>query len=76
MENKFDVKGYQAIISQTGIRQWTFFSDVAWEVASAKEAGMIGYIVVREGNKPLSNSEAAEHKVLYDGLGNIVDLLK
>lgn len=76
MDNKFDVKGYETIISQTGIRKWTFLSDVPREVASAKQAGMSGYVVVRQGNKPLENSEISEHKVLYDGLENILDLLQ
>jgi methionine salvage enolase-phosphatase E1 len=76
VENKFDVKGYERIISQTGIRQWTFLSDVAKEVASAKQAGMQGYVVVREGNKPLEQSEIAEHKVINDGFGSILDLIQ
>lgn len=75
VDNKFDVKGYNAIISQTGIREWTFFSDVPREVAGAREAGMKGYVVVREGNKPLSDSEKAEHKVLYD-IGEILEKLQ
>ena len=45
------------------------------EVAGAREAGMKGYVVVREGNKPLSDSEKAEHKVLYD-IGEILEMLQ
>jgi methionine salvage enolase-phosphatase E1 len=75
VENKFDVKGYKTIISQTGIQKWTFFSDVPQEVSGSIQAGMKGYVVVREGNKPMDNSEAGKHKILYDGLGNILDLL-
>lgn len=75
VDNKFDVKGYKTIISQTGIREWTFFSDVPQEVAGAKEAGMKGYVVVREGNKPLNDLEKLEHKVLYD-IGEILGLLQ
>ena len=76
MESKFNVKGYERIISQTGIRQWTFFSDVAKEIASAKQAGMQGYVVVREGNKPLEPSEIAEHKTIRHGFGAIIDLIQ
>ena len=75
VDNKFDVKGYKTIISQTGIRGWTFFSDVPREVAGAREAGMKGYVVVREGNKALNNSERAEHKVLYN-IEEILELLQ
>ena len=75
VDNKFDVKGYKTIISQTGIREWTFFSDVPREVAGAREAGMKGYVVVREGNIPLNDSEKADHNVLYD-IGDILELLQ
>jgi methionine salvage enolase-phosphatase E1 len=76
VENKFDVKGYESIISQTGIQKWTFFSDVPKEVAGAKEAGMKGYVVVREGNKPLEDSEKEEHKILNDGFVEILNLIE
>jgi enolase-phosphatase E1 len=75
VENKFDSRGYESIISQTGIQRWTFFSDIPGEVAGAKLAGMQGYVVIREGNKPLTDSEIAAHKILDDGFGNILDLV-
>ena len=76
MENKFDVRGYESIISQTGIRCWNFFSDVPQEVSAAQEAGMKGYVVVREGNKPLSDSDKVEYRILYDGFGDVLDLIR
>ena len=75
VDNKFDVKGYESIIDQTGIMEWTFFSDVAKEVGAAEKAGMKGYILVREGNKPLSDKEKEEYNVLYDGIAGILDLI-
>jgi len=75
VENKFDVKGYEGIISQTGIRHWTFFSDIPNEVMGAKQAGMKGYVVVREGNMPISETDAAEHEVLSAGFDKILDLI-
>jgi methionine salvage enolase-phosphatase E1 len=75
VENKFDFKGYERIQERTGIKEWTFFSDVAQEVASAKKSGMQGYVVVREGNKPLTESETAEHTLLEAGLTEIVEEL-
>lgn len=75
MSNKFDVKGYETIVSQSEIQKWTFFSDVPREVTSAKQAGMKGYVVRRPGNKPLESSEIAEHKILEHGLGKILELL-
>jgi methionine salvage enolase-phosphatase E1 len=74
VENKFDVRGYEKIKSDTGIDKWTFFSDVPAEVVGAKKAGMKGYVVVREGNKPLTSSESEAHIVLEDGFGDIVEL--
>jgi methionine salvage enolase-phosphatase E1 len=76
VENKFDVQGYQRIISRTGIKNWTFFSDVSKEISSAEKAGMRGYVLVREGNKPLSDAERAETEVITDGLSRIAGLLK
>lgn len=76
MENKFDVRGYDRIISDTGISNWTFFSDVPMEVMGAQMSGMRGYVVSRKGNKALTNLEMAENRVLYDGLSRILDLIK
>ena len=76
VENKFDVRGYDKIKSETEIEQWTFFSDVPAEIDGAMKAGMKGYVVVREGNKPLTPSESEVHNILEDGFGNIVALTK
>jgi len=71
--NKADLKGYQAIIKETGIEKWIFFSDITKEVDAAEEAGMTAYVVVREGNAPLTLSDVQTHKVLYS-LSGIVEL--
>ena len=76
MENKFDVRGYENIVSRTHIKKWTFFSDVPQEVAAAEMAGMKGYVVVREGNKPLSDTEKAQFDILTDGLLEVSQTLK
>lgn len=70
------MKGYESIIAQTKIQQWTFFSDVAKEVGAAEKSGMKAYILVREGNKPLSDEDKKGYNVLYDGIGGISDLIK
>jgi len=74
VESKFDPTGYQKIIAQTGISQWTFFSDNPKEVEAAEQAGMKGYLVIREGNTPLSDEVKAQHKVIED-LWNLPDLI-
>jgi methionine salvage enolase-phosphatase E1 len=76
VDSKFDVKGYEKIKSETGVEHWTFFSDVPAEVDGSKKAGMKGYVVVREGNKPLTPSERQVHNILENGFGDIVDLTK
>jgi methionine salvage enolase-phosphatase E1 len=73
--NKFDVAGYQRIMKQTGVTQWTFFSDVPLEIESSEKAGMKGYVVVREGNKPLTDAEHSESEIVADGLSRIADLV-
>ena len=37
---------------------------------------MNGYVVVREGNKPIGETEIADHDVLRDGFRNILDLIQ
>jgi len=64
VDNKWDVKGYERIIKETGIKQWTFFSDVPQEIAAAQKAGMKGYVLAREGNKPLTDEEKKNYKVI------------
>jgi methionine salvage enolase-phosphatase E1 len=76
VENKFDARGYERIMEKTNIKRWTFFSDVAGEVDGAKKAGMGGYVVVREGNKPLDPEEEAKHHTLKHGFGDILNCLE
>jgi len=45
-------------------------------VGAAEKSGMKGYILVREGNKPLSDEEKKGYNMLYDGIGGILDLIK
>jgi len=75
VENKFDVRGYETIVLETGIREWTFFSDVPREIAAAEKAGMKGYVLAREGNKPLTEEEKKEYRVVYDGIEGILELI-
>ena len=74
VQNKFDVTGYEKIKDGTGIESWTFFSDVPMEVDAARKAGMKGYVVVREGNKPLTDEERNEY-ALIEGFNDILGLV-
>jgi methionine salvage enolase-phosphatase E1 len=73
--NKFDVNGYERIKKRTGIEKWTFFSDVPMEIEAARKAGMVGYVVVRKGNKPLTNEDVEEHTLLQEGFGNVLEVV-
>lgn len=73
--NKWDVKGYRTIAKETGIEKWSFFSDVVKEVDAAEEAGMQGFVVIREGNAPLTKSDVQTHRVLYS-VSEIVEVVK
>jgi methionine salvage enolase-phosphatase E1 len=70
VENKFDGRGYESIIEQTGLREWTFFSDVPREVTAAEKAGMKGYVVVRDRDNKILDPERMQHKELFNGLEN------
>lgn len=69
------MRGYRTIVKETGIKKWTFFSDVPKEVDAAEEAGMQGFVVIREGNTPLTTSDLETHKVLYS-LSGVLELVK
>lgn len=44
--------------------KWLFLSDNPREVAAAKQAGMQSFVVVREGNAPLSEEDRSAHVVI------------
>jgi len=46
-----------ATLPEVSIHRWLFLSDNVKEVAAAKEAGMESFVVVREGNAVLTESE-------------------
>jgi enolase-phosphatase E1 len=46
------------------MRGWLFLSDNPREVSAAKEAGMQAFVVVREGNAPLSEEDRKAHAVV------------
>jgi len=54
------------------IGKWLFLSDNVKEVAAAKEAGMQSWVVVREGNSPLSESDRDGQVAIesFDGILN------
>lgn len=62
---KAEAASYSRIAAQYpengALEQWLFLSDNVKEVEAAKQAGMISFVVVREGNAPLSESEREEN---------------
>jgi enolase-phosphatase E1 len=52
------------------IRKWLFLSDNVKEVDAAREAGMKSFVVVREGNAPLSGEEK-ERNTLVESFDEI-----
>ena len=76
VQNKFDPDGYKKIMTHTGIKNWTFFSDVPKEVGGAEEAGMNGYVVVRNGNQPIPDSEKENYKILTEGFVDVLKLME
>ena len=64
---KTEAASYAKIASsrpEIEISKWLFLSDNPKEVKAAKEAGMQSFIVMREGNAPLSDEEKAAHRVV------------
>jgi enolase-phosphatase E1 len=60
---KTDVESYRKIAATRGegVGRWLFLSDNAKEVNAAKGAGMQSFVVVREGNAPLSDEEKKDN---------------
>jgi len=60
------------------IGKWLFLSDNVKEVAAAKEAGMQSWVVVREGNSPLSESDRDGQVAIesFDGILNRATMAK
>ena len=64
---KTEAASYAKIASsrpEIEISKWLFLSDNPKEVKAAKEAGMQSFIVMREGNAPLSDEERVAHRVV------------
>ncbi|KIM95023.1 hypothetical protein OIDMADRAFT_60182 [Oidiodendron maius Zn] len=64
---KTEAASYAKIASsrpEIEISKWLFLSDNPKEVKAAKEAGIQSFIVMREGNAPLSDEERAAHRVV------------
>jgi len=62
--SKVEKESYEKIWKQSGLEgdreeigKWLFLSDNVKEVKAAKEAGMMAWVVVREGNAELSDDE-------------------
>jgi len=75
VENKLIENGYEEIKKRTGLEEWSFFSDVPREVGASQKAGMKGYVVSREGNKPLTDEEIEDYTVLKTGFEDILELV-
>lgn len=54
---------------------WVFLSDHVGEVKAAIEAGMMGGIVVREGNAPLSEEDKVGRWVIEGGFAEVTEKL-
>lgn len=56
---KQEKSSYEKIASmrREDVGKWLFLSDNVKEVSAAREAGMQSFVVVREGNAPLSEEE-------------------
>ncbi|RLV95712.1 Enolase-phosphatase E1 [Spathaspora sp. JA1] len=63
---KFESSSYTKILQEIGRtgEEVLFLSDNVAEVDAAIQAGMQSYIVVREGNAPLSQSDTASHTTI------------
>ncbi|KAH7321566.1 HAD-like domain-containing protein [Rhexocercosporidium sp. MPI-PUGE-AT-0058] len=65
------VEGMKGKGKQIEVARWLFCSDRVEEVDAAREAGMQAVVVVREGNKELSESEKERHILIesFDQIG-------
>ncbi|EGW33252.1 uncharacterized protein SPAPADRAFT_137303 [Spathaspora passalidarum NRRL Y-27907] len=64
---KFESSSYTKILNEIGKagEEVLFLSDNIAEVDAAIKAGMNSYVVVREGNAPLSESDIASHTIIH-----------
>lgn len=77
---KVEAGSYRKILSEVGGEEaggvgWVFLSDHVGEVKAAMEAGMIGGVVVREGNAPLSEEDRADMWVIEGGFAEVTEKL-
>lgn len=70
---KTEKESYEKIAGTRGedVGTWLFLSDNVKEVNAAKEAGMRSFVVVREGNGPLSEEEK-QGNVLVESFEEVV----
>lgn len=78
---KVEAGSYRRILREVegeeerGGEGWVFLSDHVGEVKAAIEAGMMGGIVVREGNAPLSEEDKAGMWVIEDRFTEVTEKL-
>jgi len=78
---KVEAGSYRRILREVegeeegGGEGWIFLSDHVGEVKAAIEAGMMGGIVVREGNAPLSEEDKAGMWVIEGGFTEVTEKL-
>jgi enolase-phosphatase E1 len=72
---KTDKESYRKIAEALGVPEgeWLFLSDNTKEVQAALEAGMDAAVVVRSGNKELTEEEKAKYKVLINGFEEVTE---
>lgn len=72
---KTEKSSYETIartLPDVDVGRWLFLSDNVKEVVAAKEAGMQSFVVVRDGNAALTETEK-ESQVLIDSFLDITD---
>ncbi|RPA98630.1 2,3-diketo-5-methylthio-1-phosphopentane phosphatase [Choiromyces venosus 120613-1] len=79
---KVEAGSYRRILRECGGGEnggggdgWVFLSDHVGEVKAAKEAGMMGGVVVREGNAPLSEEDKEGMWVIEGGFAEVTEKL-
>ena len=76
---KVEAGSYRKILSEVegeeGGEGWVFLSDHVGEVKAAMEAGMMGGVVVREGNAPLSEEDKVNMWVIGGGFAEVTEKL-
>jgi enolase-phosphatase E1 len=68
------IAGENKVLGEVG--EWLFLSDNVGEVRAAREAGMTSFVVVREGNKELSEEEKEDLVLVssFEEVGRYVEL--